>query len=145
MSYDARDFVNPCVLDRSDWPIGAHDKTRNIETPWQVVSADVMELPKNKHGHKYLLVFQYLFTKWVELYPMRNSNGQTIARAFEDLILFRWVRPQFLLTDNGTEFDNKILDKTLKDYSIRKISIMPYHAQATTEPGTRDFQNSDSL
>ena len=134
MAYDTRDFVGSCVLCQKYKPVqtgqlGLMTK-RHIDTPWQVVSADVMEFPKSKHGHKYLLVFQDLFTKWVEVYPMRNSNGQTIARAFEDLILFRWETPQFLLTDNGTEFENKSISKMLKDYGIRQISIMPYHAQA---------------
>ena len=95
-----------------------------------VVSADVMEFPKSKHGFQYLLVFQDLFTKWVELRPMRSANGPTIARALEDLILFRWETPEFLLTDNGTEFDNRCLNKLLSDYSIRHINILPYHAQA---------------
>lgn len=103
---------------------------RAVDSPWKVVSADVMEFPKSKHGHKYLLVFQDLFTKWIELFPMRNANGVTIANAFEDLILFRWETPSFLLTDNGSEFDNMKIVNMLENYGIRHIQVLPYHAQA---------------
>ena len=111
MFYDALDFVRSCVPCQQyktarKGPQGLMSK-RVVETPRSVVSADIMEFLANTHGNKYLLVFQDLFTKWVELMPLRTANGNNIARAFEDLILFRWETPNVLLTDNGTEFDNK--------------------------------------
>ena len=127
MYYDILDFVRSCVLCQKyksvqTGPQGLM-KTRVIDSPWKIVSADVMEFQKSKHGFQYLLVFQDLFTKWIEILPMRKANGPTIARALEDLILFRWETPEFLLTNNGTEFDNKCLNGLLSEYGI---SILTY-------------------
>lgn len=38
-----------------------------------------------------------------------------VAKAFEGLVLFRWETPDYLLTDNGKEFDNKYLDGVLEE------------------------------
>ena len=62
---------------------------RNVERPWSVIACDLMEFPASKSGNKYLIVFEDLYTKWVELKPVPRADGKTLARAFEELILFR--------------------------------------------------------
>lgn len=101
-----------------------------VERPWAVVAADTMEFPRSKGQFKYLLVFQDLFTRWVELKPLRTADGKAVARAFEELVLFRWETPDYLLTDNGKEFDNKVVKQTLDDYGIKHVTTPPYHPQA---------------
>ena len=103
---------------------------RNIERPWSVVACDLMEFPPSKSQNKYLIVFQDLFTRWVELKPVRSADGKTIAKAFEELILFRWETPDYLLTDNGKEFDNKLVMEMLDRHGVQHTPIPPYHAQA---------------
>ena len=47
---------------------------RNIERPWSDVALDVMEW--------YLIVLQDLFTRWLELKPVRAAGGKATAKAF---------------------------------------------------------------
>lgn len=103
---------------------------RIVEHPWAVVAADVMEFPASKSQHKYVVVFMDLFTRWIELKPLRRADGKSVVRAFEELILFRWETPRFFLTDNGKEFANKFLIKTLNEYGITHTTTPPYHPQA---------------
>ena len=53
---------------------------RLIEEPWTMVAADIIGLlPLNKKGkNQYILVFVDLFTKWVEIIPIKKANGKTI-------------------------------------------------------------------
>ena len=88
-------------------PVGLMGRTI-VERPWVCISSDLMEFPPSKKQFKYLLVFQDLFKKWVELIPLKKADGKAIARAFEDLIIFRWDTSYYLLTDNATAFDNQI-------------------------------------
>ena len=90
----------------------------------------MIELPKSKGQYKYVLVMQDLFTRWLALKPLRKADGKAVARALEELILFRWETPEYLLTDNGTEFVNQTLTKTLDEYGIRHVTTPPYHPQA---------------
>ena len=95
---------------------------RIVERPWTVVAADCMEFPLSKCQYKNVVVFQDLFTRWIELRPLRSAEGKSIAKAFEELILFRWEAPDYLLTDNGKEFDNKILYSVLTEYGVIRVS-----------------------
>ena len=56
--------------------------------------------------------------------------GKNVAKAFEELVLFRWGTPDYLLTDNGKEFDNKDLGGILEVYGVTRVTIPPYHPQA---------------
>ncbi|XP_029169373.1 uncharacterized protein LOC114939266 [Nylanderia fulva] len=87
-------------------------------------------LPRSKAGFQYLLVIQDLFTKWVECKALRAANGSKISEALEDLVISRWGAPRFLLTDNGTEFINKVLKTFAKEHNLTHITVPPYHPQA---------------
>ena len=66
---------------------------RIVERPWAVVAVDTMEFPPSKSQHRYLLGFQDLFLRWIEVKPLRKADGKSVARALEELILFRWETP----------------------------------------------------
>ena len=102
----------------------------NVERPWSVVTCDLMVFPTRKSGNKYLIVFEDLYYKWVELKPVRRADMKTLARALEKLILFRWEKPDYYVTDNGKEFDNKTVREALEAYGVKHSPIPPYHAQS---------------
>ena len=113
---------------------------RVIERPWAVVAVDTMEFPPSKSQNKYILVFQDLFTRWIVVKPLRKAEGK-VARAIEELILFRWETPMYLLSDNGKEFDNKVGKETVEEYEVRHITTPPYHPQANpVERGNRTLK-----
>ena len=117
------DFVRRCAECQhyksvQSVPQGLMEK-RVVERPWIVVAADMIELPRRKNQFKHLLVFQDLFTRWVEIKPFRSADAKAVASAMEKLILFRWETPDYFLTDNGKEFVNKHLDKILIEYGIK--------------------------
>ena len=39
----------------------------------------------SKAQSKYLLVFQDLFTRWIEVKPLRKADGKAVSRAIEEL------------------------------------------------------------
>lgn len=43
-----------------------------VQQPWTVVSTDVMSLwSRTALGSKYLVVFEYFYTRWIGITPMR--------------------------------------------------------------------------
>uniref|UniRef100_A0ABD2XHQ2 RNA-directed DNA polymerase n=1 Tax=Trichogramma kaykai TaxID=54128 RepID=A0ABD2XHQ2_9HYME len=134
MWYDVEKFCSACeVCQRykvpQTGPTGLMTR-RVVDRPWVVVAADMMEFPRSKNQNKYLLVFQDLFTRWIEVVPLKKATGANVLRAFEELVLFRWETPEFFLTDNGREFDNKLLNEALEEYGVKHLFTPPYHAQA---------------
>ena len=53
-----------------------------------------------------------------------------MAKAFKQVVLFRWETPLYFLSDNVREFDNKLLNKTLEEYGVKHITTPLYHPQA---------------
>jgi hypothetical protein len=104
---------------------------RVVEGPWTAIAADIIgPLPRSKSGFSYLLVIQDLFTKWVECRALRAATGPKIKEALEELVISRWGTPKILLTDNGTEFINKIMKNFAEENQITHTTTPPYHPQA---------------
>ena len=104
---------------------------RAFDKPWFVVAADIVgPLPKSKSGYVYLLVIQDLFSKWIELCPLRKATGQKIADAFYDVIINRWGTPRRILTDNGTEFVNTKIKKLATGNGIKLYTTPIYTPRA---------------
>ena len=59
-----------------------------------------------------------MFTRWVELKPVRKADCKTISKAFEELVLFRWETPDYFLSNNGKQFDNKEVKRMLEEDSV---------------------------
>ena len=106
---------------------------RNLEGPWIVVASDIMgPKPPSRAGNRYIIVFEDLFNRYVVLKALRKANATSVLKAFEELIVNRWGCPRVLLTDNGTEFCNRMIIEWLNEYGILQSTIPPYHAQANS-------------
>src|SRR3954451_16041953 len=65
------------------------------------------KLPRSsKGGHVYLLVAVNKFTKWIEDMPVTNQKGKTAVKFFESMV-YRFVVPHSIITDNGSNFISK--------------------------------------
>ena len=57
------------------------------------VAVDLMHFLKSGLQNKYLVVFEDLLTKWIELKAISSATGKEIAAAFEELILLHIFYP----------------------------------------------------
>lgn len=100
------------------------------EEPWATVCTDfVGPLPRSKHGNNMLLVFIDRFSKWVELVPLRKATAQGVIKAFRERILARFGTPKVLITDNGSQFISRALQKYLLEIGVRHQFTAPYCPQ----------------
>lgn len=102
-----------------------------IRGPWDTVAIDVMgAMPRSNKGFCYLVVFQDRLTKWVECRAVRKADGVSITRAFRELVVNRFGCPKTVITDNGTEFVNKLFRSQLAALGIHHQTTPPYTPQA---------------
>jgi len=79
--------------------------TRVVSEPFDILCADfVGPLPRSKQGNSMPLVFHVVFSKWVELVPIRKATTAAVQKAFRERILGRVGIPRKLVCDNGTQF-----------------------------------------
>ena len=76
-----------------------------------------------------LLIVDYV-SKWVEAIPTRTNDASVVAQFLRSHIFTRFDTPRALITDRGTHFCNKMVDKVLHKYGVRHRTSLAYHPQA---------------
>ena len=95
--------------------------------PWETLAIDLLQLPLTTEGHKYLLVAIDHFSRFSILVPLTDKTATSVARALIDEVFCKFNTPKVLLSDNGTEFNNQILNAICKEYGITKTNVLAYH------------------
>lgn len=86
--------------------------------------------PQASGQKKFLIVAVDYFTKWVEAEPMRNIKVPDVQGFLTRNIITRYGVPQFIVFDNGPQFDTNILTNWLSDQGIIAHFASVAHPQA---------------
>ena len=101
----------------------------DVQNPWNTVAINLVDpLPRSKYGHTWLLVMQDLFTKWVEVKPLRKASARAVVTAFNDLIVIRFGCPREA-SDNERQFISHEFTDLLKEYGVTHRRIPVYTPQ----------------
>jgi len=97
--------------------------------PLELVATDITELPVTPRGNRYALVIEDHFTKYCNIYAMRDQTAGTVAN-----LLFReYVRehgvPESYHSDQGRQFEAEVCQELCVLLGIYKSRTTPYHPQ----------------
>ena len=87
------------------------------------------EVVNNSGKYHCVLVCVDVFTKWVEVYPLRQHNAASVASAFASMCL-RWGAPEVVRLDNGTEFSNAIVESLFCLLGVRVCTGAVRHPES---------------
>ena len=82
------------------------------------------------YSNLYILLAVDYVSKWVEAIPTRTNDAKVVAQFLRSNIFSRFGTPRALITDNGTHFCNKVIDKVLQKYGVRHRTSHAYHPQS---------------
>ena len=82
------------------------------------------------YNNLYILLAVDYVSKWVEAIPTRTNDAKVVAHFLRSNIFSRFGTPRALITDNGTHFCNKVIDKVLQKYGVRHRTSLAYHPQS---------------
>ena len=82
------------------------------------------------YSNLYILLAVDYVSKWVEATPTRTNDAKVVAQFLRSHIFSRFGTPRALITDNGTHFCNKVIDKVLQTYGVRHRTSLAYHPQS---------------
>ena len=84
-------------------------QTSLVGAPLERVAVDIFgPLPRTRQGNRYILVVTDYFTKWVEAYPLRNQEAETVAKVLVEQFICRFGVPLSLHSDQGSNFESNI-------------------------------------
>ena len=115
--YADKVHVPPTLLNvlTSPWPFSM----------WGIDMIGAIE-PKASNGHRFILVAIDYFTKWVEAASYANVTKQVVARFLKKEIICRYGIPSRIITDNGTNLNNKTMKELCESFKIEHHNSSPY-------------------
>ena len=103
----------------------------NVATfPMQFISMDLIGefLPPTTKGKRYALTVICMLTGYVFCIPLKTKTAEEVLQAYIDNVYSKFGGSIKILSDNGTEFKNKIFEQVAKELGVvHKLYTPPYH------------------
>ena len=95
--------------------------TEILDRPFDKIAIDlVTECKTSNSGNKHILTIIDHLTGWPEAYLIPDKSADTIVSTFTNQHLPVHMCPRYILSDNGMEFKNHLLDQVLKQVGIEE-------------------------
>lgn len=91
------------------------------------VHMDIVGQLPTSEGYSYLLTMIDRFSRWTEAIPMCNMTAETVCRAFYDNWISRFGVPDTITTDQGTQFEGRLMQSLVKLLGCKRIRTTAYH------------------
>ncbi|GJR86331.1 reverse transcriptase domain-containing protein [Tanacetum coccineum] len=101
--------------------------TRTI-TGWRGIDF-IGPFPKS-HKFEYILVAVDYVSKWAKAQALPTNDARVVI-TFLKKLLCRFGIPKALISDRGTHFCNKMMEKTMKRYGVNHRFSTSYHPQTS--------------
>ncbi|KAM1981775.1 hypothetical protein ACFX15_038227 [Malus domestica] len=86
--------------------------------------------PKSSTGEAYILAATDYFSKWAEAVPLKEVKKETVVCFIKGHIIHRYGVPRYIVTDNGKQFSNRLMDELCEKYKFKQRKSSMYHAPA---------------
>ena len=121
MKQDIQNFVSNCRICSMVKPrfVNPQLKPYLLDSPMQLLVTDFIGPLPSDHGFKYILVIMDAFSRFPEIYPVRDMSTKTLIDKFRDFFS-RYGFPDAILSDNGPQYRSRAFLDYLKRFNIRK-------------------------
>jgi transposase InsO family protein len=101
-----------------------------VTQPWHTIGIDIMgPFPPTPRQKRFLLVIVDYFTRWVELFALRQTTATHIANVLIDEVICRYGVPLHILSDNGPQFISHLFNEVCTALGITHKLTANYHPQ----------------
>ena len=134
MNKDIRKYIANCALCQCDKAKVQQYPLQMMEIPDRPFDKTAIDLvtdcETSTSGNKHILTVIDHLTGWPEAFSIPDKTADTIVATLINHYLPVHMCPRYILSDNGTEFKNNLMDQVLQQLGIDRIFSAPYHPQS---------------
>ena len=120
-----------CIARKSPCPRKVPMGHVNVGHRWERVAMDLLDMSvTTSRGNRYVLVMVDCFTRWTEAFPLPDKTAQSVADAFFNQVVCRFGIPSVIHSDQGREFENRIMQELCLLGGAHKTRTTPYHPES---------------
>ena len=106
-------------------------KVFQVGEPAERLCIDIVgPFSETPNGHKYCLVVTDCFTKFTEIFPMKNQEAETVAAIVVREYISRYGAPREIHTDQGRQFEAMLFQEMCGLLGITKTRTTSFHPQS---------------
>ncbi len=95
-----------------------------------MIGVDFMgPFPLSKSRNTMLMVVVDYYTKWVELFLLKDAKTPRVRKIFKDDIFTRWGVPAYMVSDCGPQFTSQIISRLCQWWGVVQKLSTSYHPQ----------------
>eukprot|EP00834_Sanchytrium_tribonematis_P007280 NODE_637_length_5155_cov_0.185127.p2 type:complete len:202 gc:universal NODE_637_length_5155_cov_0.185127:3658-4263(+) len=143
MQSDVADFIkrcHTCQIDKQKKKNYGKLKPTTIDKDinnFQIVALDIFgPMSKISEGngveYTHILTMIDIKSRYIEIIPLNNTSGKTIAAIFDKTWLCRYPRPQYVLTDQGKNLIGLKMEELLASYGIQHRYTTVHNPQSNS-------------
>ena len=83
--------------------------------------------PRSKRGNVFICTVVDVFSKWLEIFAIRNKEALTVTRVLVEKVFCRMGTPLSILSDRGGEVDGQVIREVCQLLHIDKLRTSAYH------------------
>lgn len=102
--------------------------------PLELVCIDFLSIEPDSRGVMNVLVVTDHFTRYAQAYPTRDQKAPTVAKVLVERFFVHYGLPARIHSDQGRDFESRLIKEMLKVLGIRKSRTTPYHPQGDPQP-----------
>lgn len=77
-------------------------------------------------GHRFILVSIDYFTKWIEVASYASVTRNVVVRFIKRDLIYWYGLPSHIITNNGTNLNNKMMKELCDSFKIQHHNSLPY-------------------
>ena len=93
--------------------------SNHIDHIWGIDLITMIKYAKQNNNYEYILTVIDFFSKYSWCYPLKNKNSNETVNSFKNTFKKSKRSPNFIQSDEGSEFTNKLVQKFFNDNNIK--------------------------
>lgn len=132
MHQDLQEWISTCDRCQRKGKENFHESAHSIPVPilpFAQVAMDIKHVSPSRGDHRYIIVAIDYLTKWTEARALVQANAIEVYQFFVEDVICRHSTPHTIITDNGSPFNNLLIDSLCNQFVIKHKYSSAYHPQ----------------